>query len=217
MKKLALLFSACLFIQTPAWCVEDTCFYTDCSPADWCCYAKILSGANFLQNTTLTGNKSNYETGYLVAASVGYYGCHGFHVEGEYAYRRNRIKNIHLFSEGKAHHGHFQTSSLMANVLWDLPLWAWGCSLCNTRPFLGAGIGYDWQQMHASNSRVIFSQKWRHFAWQLMAGLTYPLFCQTELTLEYKFHQGGSHFYNHSLGVGLVYSFDFEGCHTYKG
>jgi outer membrane autotransporter protein len=97
----------------------------------------------------------------------------------------------------------------MANLLWDLPLSSWGCAFWNIQPFIGAGIGYDFQQMHSSNSRIIFNQKWHHFSWQVMAGLAYPLFCNTEITLEYKFHQGGCHFNNHSVGVGLVYKFDF--------
>ena len=35
-------------------------------------YAKILGGANFLQNTTIEGNKATYQTGYIVAGSLGY-------------------------------------------------------------------------------------------------------------------------------------------------
>ena len=41
------------------------------------------------------------------------------------------------------------------------------------------------------------------FLGRVMAGLAYPIFCNTEITLEYKFHQGGCHFHNHSIGVGL--------------
>lgn len=163
-------------------------------------YAKIFGGANFLQNTTITGNKSKYDTGYIIAGSLGYHWCYGLRLEGEYAYRRNSIKKIHFFGEGSSNRGRFQTSSCMANLLWDLPLW-------DIRPFIGAGIGYDFQRMHSSNSRIIFSQKWNHFAWQLMAGLAYPIFCNTEITLEYEFHQGGCHFRNHSVGVGFLYKF----------
>ena len=134
-------------------------------------------------------------------------GRYGLRLEAEYAFRRNAIKKIDFFVEGSSKHGHFQTSSYMANLLWDLPLSSWGCAFWNIQPFIGAGIGYDFQQMHSSNSRIIFNQKWNHFSWQVMAGLAYPIFCNTEITLEYKFHQGGRHFYNHSIGIGLVYKF----------
>lgn len=171
-------------------CVDETNFYV-----------KILGGANFLQNR----NQSAYQTGYIISGSLGYRWCHGLHVEGEYAFRRNALRKIHFFGDGFSKHGHFHTSSYMANLLWDLPLSSCAC----VHPFIGAGIGYDFQRVHSSNSHIVFHQKWRHFSWQMMAGLAYPIFCNTEMTLEYKFHQGGCHFNNHSIGVGLVYKFDF--------
>jgi opacity protein-like surface antigen len=196
--------------QAQEWCDQDFC-----CDEDNCCvdqtnfYAKIFSGVNFLQNTNKNGTRASYQTGYIVAGSLGYCWHHGLRLEAEYAYRNNDISRIHFFGEGHSKNGYFHTSSYMANLLWDMPLSSWGCTLGNLQPFIGAGIGYDFQKMHASNSRIIFNQKWNHFAWQLMAGLAYPIFCETEMTLEYKFHQGGCHFYNHSLGVGLVYHFGY--------
>jgi outer membrane autotransporter protein len=94
----------------------------------------------------------------------------------------------------------------MANLLWDLPLTYWECACCNIQPFLGAGVGYDQQRMRSSNSRIIFNQKWNQFAWQVMAGVAYPIFCNTEVSLEYKFHRSSSHFYSQSVDVGLTYN-----------
>lgn len=201
---MSLLFFMAVDAQAQESCAEESCCVDKTN-----FYAKILGGANFLQNTTLNGNKSRYQTGYIIAGLLGYSWRYGLRLEGEYAFRRNAIKKIHLFGQGFSKHGHFQTSSYMANLLWDLPLSSWGCSFWNIQPFIGAGIGYDFQQMHSSNSRIIFNQKWDHFSWQLMTGLAYPIFCQTEITLEYHFHQGGSHFYNHSVGIGLIYKFGF--------
>jgi opacity protein-like surface antigen len=180
---------------------------------DSCCvdmtniYAKIFGGVNFLQNTTISGNKTEYHAGYIFAGSLGYCWRYGLHVEGEYAFRRNAINKIHFSSQGVSKDGHFQTSSYMANLLWYLPLCSWGYTFWHIRPLFGAGIGYDSQKMHASNSRIDFNEKWHHFSWQLMAGLAFPISCHTELTLEYKFHQGGSHFYNNAVGLGLTYKF----------
>lgn len=215
MKKntLLLLMSFLFFIvadaQAQEWYVQDSC-----CPEDNCCvngtnfYAKILGGANFLQSTQITGNKSTYQTGYIVAGSLGYSWCYGLRLEAEYAFRRNDIRKIDFCIEGYSKHGHYQASSYMANLLWDLPLSSCGCSFENIQPFIGAGVGYDFQQINSSNSRVVFNQKWKHFSWQLMAGLAYTIFCNTEISLEYKFHQGSCNFYNHSLGVGLLYKFD---------
>lgn len=180
------------------FCVDQTNFY-----------AKFLSGANFLQNTTTDGNKSRYKAGYIIAGSLGYCWSCGLRLEAEYAFRRNAIKKIDFYVEGCSLGGHFQTSSVMANLLWDLPLSSWGCAFRNIQPFIGGGLGCDFQKMRSSNSRIIFCQKWKRLSWQVMAGLTYPIFCHTDMTLEYKFHQGGRRFYNHTLGIGLVYTFGF--------
>jgi opacity protein-like surface antigen len=207
---MSLLFFIAADAQAQEGCVEGSCCYEDsCFVDETNFYAKILGGANFLQHTAIDRNKSTYQTGYLIAGSLGYCWCYGLRVEAEYAFRRNAIREIDFFVEGCSKHGYYQASSYMANLLWDLPLPVWRCAFWNTQPFIGAGIGYDFPHMHSSNSRLVFNQKWSHFSWQLMAGLTYPFFCNTEMTLQYTFHQGGCHFNNHSVGVGLVYKFDF--------
>lgn len=207
---LSFLFMA-VGVQAQDWCVEDSYAYEEnCCVDETHFYAKILGGVNFLQNTVLDGNRSTYQTGYIIAGSLGYYLTDDLCVEFEYAFRRDAIKKIDFFVEGSSTLGNYQASSCMVNLLWDLPLPLWECALWECalwKPFIGAGIGCDFQRMHASNSRIVFHQKWNHFSWQMMTGLTSPFFCDTEITLEYKFHHGGSHFYNHSLGVGLVYKF----------
>jgi opacity protein-like surface antigen len=206
MKKniLLLLMPLIIFLgadaQAQEYCADDFCCVDE---TDF--YAKVLGGANFLQNTGIGRNNSKFQSGYIIAGSLGYSWCYGMRLEAEYAYRRNTIRKMHFFGQGFSKHGHLQASSYMANLVWDLPLSSWGYHFWNIQPFIGAGIGYDFQQLHASNSRIVFNQKWNHFSWQVMAGLAYPIFCNTEITLEYKFHQGGSHFNNHAIGVGLVY------------
>ncbi len=165
-------------------------------------YAKFFSGANFLQDTTLNKNHTSYQTGYVIAGSLGYRLCNGLSLEAEYAYRRNKIQEIQLFGEGTSKHGHFQASSYMGNLIWNLPALCWGID-----SFIGAGLGYDFQQMHTTTDRIIFNQKWKRFSWQLMGGLSLPIYCDTDITLEYNFHQGGIHIYNHAIGAGLIYKF----------
>jgi len=179
-------------------CVDQTNFY-----------ARFLSGVNFLQNSTTDGNKSTFEAGYIIDGLIGYCWSCGLRLEAEYAFRRNGIKKIDFYIEDCSRGGHFQDSSFMANLLWDVPVSSWTCAFGNIHPFVGVGLGYDLQQMHSSNSRIIFNQKWNNLSWQTMAGLTYPIFCNMDMALEYKFHQGGPHFYNHYVGLGLIYTFGF--------
>jgi len=193
---------------------KDSCCYEDS-----CCvygknfYVKFFSGPNFLQKTAIDGNYTTYNTGYIVDGSLGFcWRRYGLRLEAEYAFRRNAISEINFFLGGSSENGHCQSSSYMGNLLWGMPLSSWWCSgsaFWKTVPFIGAGLGYNFQQLHSSNSRIVFNQKWKQYSWQAMAGLAYPIFCNAEITLEYKFHQGGSHFYNHSVGVGLVYNFGF--------
>ncbi len=206
MKKIIplLLLSPLFFIATGAqaqecnneagYCVDEANFY-----------AKILGGANFLQTFTSGEVRSEYQSGYIIAGSVGYNWLHGLQFEAEYAYRRNAIRKIHFSGRDFSMQGQLRSSSCMANLLWDLPSCEFAC--WNLQPFIGAGIGCDFQHIHASNSRFIYNENRNRFSWQMMAGLAYPILCNTEMTLEYKFHQGGCHFFDHSLGIGLVYKF----------
>lgn len=166
-------------------------------------YAEFQGGVNFVQNTNRDGNRASYDTGYILDGFVGYQWQYGLALEFEYAYRRNDLRRIDFVQEGFSTQGHFQNTSLMGNLVWT------GCPIWNILPSVGAGLGYDYQKMHAINTRVLFNQKWNHFSWQLMAGLSYPIFCNAEVTLDYTFHSGGHHFYNHSVGLGLLYNFGF--------
>lgn len=201
----ALLFTS---IEMQAQTYDELCYEDSCCISNNKFYAEILGGVNFLQTQTNGGIRSKYKTGYIVAGSLGYRWCYGLRFEAEYAFRRNSSRNIHFFGRSFSIHGHFQSSSYMANLLWDLPLASWGCEVWNIQPFIGAGIGYDFQQIHSSNSMLTFNERKKDFAWQVMAGLAYPVLCKTNLSLEYKFHKGGfNSIYSHSLGVGLLYTF----------
>lgn len=187
---------------------EFCCYVDSCVVNQNKFYAKVFGGANFLQDTRFSGNHVRFNTGYVASGSLGYDWCNGMRLEFEYAFRRNTISKIDFnSSEGSSHNGYFQTSSYMGNLLWDLPLYSLLFASCDIRPFVGAGVGYDYERIHSSNSRIIFNQKWHRFSWQVMTGFGFMLFCKTELSLEYKFHQGGCHFNNHSLGLGLKYKF----------
>lgn len=211
MKNFILLLAAFILI-----CKEDgyaqecaELSYMDSGDLDDCpYYAKISGGVNFLQTDRRGEIDYDFETGFIVSGSLGCRLCYGFRLEAEYAYRRNCANNVHFFGRTFSVGGHFQSSSYMANLIWDIPLENWGCYFYGIQPFIGGGIGYDVQQIHLCNFAFTIHGCKRDFAWQILAGLEYPIFCHTDLSLFYKFHQGGfSQIYCHSLELGLSYSF----------
>ena len=175
-------------------------------------YTKLLGGVNFLQTESNGEIKPSFNPGYVVSGSLGYQWCSGLQVEVEYAFRRNSMRKIHYFGQDFKIPGSFQSSSYMANLLWDFSIWE--CFLGSIQPFFGGGIGYDVQQFQASEDGFKTVQNKKGFAWQLMAGLNYPLFSNTEIALEYRFHKGPLHnFFSHAIGVSFTYKF---GCQCYK-
>lgn len=174
-------------------------YYTDANNM----YSELFIGANILQT-----NPKDYETGYDISFALGYRCPYGFRFEGEYAYRRNELEEKHF------HHckgsGFFQSSSYMANFLWDMPLTSWGLDFCSIFPFGGAGVGYDFQQVHTKHKNHLARSNTisEHFSWQVIAGLSYPITYTANITLEYKYHKGGlDNIYNHSVGIGLLCKF----------
>ena len=170
-------------------------------------YSEVLGGINFLKTNKCNKVKSHYHPGYIVSGSLGYRWCGGINIEVEYAFRRNEFKNIKFSDHNYSLDGHFQSSSYMGNWLWYIPA-SFGHNFWNLKSYVGFGMGYDFQQVHGSNDELVFIQTEKGFAWQLMAGLSYPLFCKTMLSLEYKLHQGRlTYIYNNSLGVSLTHRF----------
>ena len=166
-------------------------------------YVKGLGGLNFIQVRN-HGFTSRIKTGYIASATVGYRLGYDLRVEGEYAYRRNRFKHVS---------GNVNANSFMANLLWDMPVGQCGCDLLDLTPYVGAGIGYDIQKVNVSvrtgrHSRQSFHHTKKSFAWQAIAGVSVPVYCNTDMSLEYKFHQATStRIYDHSIGLGVTYNF----------
>lgn len=176
-------------------------------------YLTLFGGANFLDVNNSGGIKPNFHPGYIVAGELGLEFCSGYRFEVEYAYRRNTLKKLHFFGQNFTLPGHVQTSSYMANVLWDVPLIGYGKYKFCFKPYVGLGVGYDVQRWHAEQDNFFINENKKGFAWQLMTGLRYQFFDKFETNIEYKFHKGPlTKFYNHSIGLGLTYKFGFDCC-----
>ncbi|HUM07669.1 MAG TPA: outer membrane beta-barrel protein, partial [Acidocella sp.] len=143
--------------------------------------------------TNHAGQSGHFDTrpSYAGAFSAGYGFGNGFRVELSGNYYRNTVHKDDASSGMQyAATGGVNTYGLMANALYDfnvnLPIY----------PYLGAGLGYQWQQLSShindvSSFKHTISGTTGSFAYNLIAGLSYPLpWVQgLSLTAEYRFMQ----------------------------
>lgn len=211
MKKFVLPFLAVIMllitVQSEAMNYGD--FYQDISCPDERCnfYAEIFGGANYIETQTRKNIKFDFDTGFMVAGTYGYRLCYGFRFEIEYAYRRNPLKKIYFYDISHKFSGRYQSNAAMANLVWDIPFNNYFCTWL-FQPFIGGGVGLDYQEIQAKSRRFCCHKKKKQFAWQAVAGIKYPIFCNMNIFAEYRFHKGGFRkFENHTIGGGLTYNF----------
>lgn len=218
-----------------AWCEPD-CSYdpcAPCAPCDPCCYNEGFyiggfGGANFLtfdkkyRHFDGSRSRSRTNTGYVAAASIGYRWCNNFRAEFEYAYRFNKLKGHHhkhhdvTSSQEYRSHGKNEaySNAYLFNLVYDI---AWCNDWC-IKPYIGAGIGYAQHHVRLRSHNVIVvggpeiaykaRSKNNGFAWQVLAGLAYPICDNLDLSIEYRFFKGNlKHLYNQNVGAGLRYYF----------
>lgn len=187
-------------------------------------YAGAFGGANWVQNSK---HHNHYKTGYILGLDAGYKWCNGLRTEFEFAYRSNQNKR-HGSSSNHSHRN--QSYAGMFNLLYDFD--AWGC-WC-VRPFIGGGIGVasvrrnHGGSSHSANGETVVlaegeeisapevvgssggshNKRRSSFAWQLIAGLAYPLNDCVDIDLSYRFFKTSEDkINNNSLVLGLNYNF----------
>lgn len=195
MKKIILTL-ATLLLSVNAYADTICCEVPCCSSTNF--YVKGTAGSNWLDSKYGT----DYNTGYLLSGAVGYRFCFGARLEGEYAYRNNNFKHFYYSVNAR-----MRSSALMVNAIYDIPL-ASCMDTCGITPFIGAGIGCDFYRFSLNTYNYSESAKANRFAWQILAGLDYPLNDCLDATVEYKFNKATStNLYNNSLAFGVTYKF----------
>lgn len=216
MKKFVLLtiLFAAFFVPQCVKAVDMEGFYVGVTGA-----ADFLSNAGIKHHGSSSGygrhNRFKYDTGFFGAIDLGYRWCSGLHLEAEVAYRYNQQKKNHRhYSEfsGRRHRGHRDVWAAMVNVLYDINM-CW----C-VEPYVGVGLGYAHTRFSRDNRFYGGYRSRRHnddnnFAWQVIAGVAYPIMCNVDIAVEYRFfnavtnrnHQKNA--YNNDIGVNLKYYF----------
>lgn len=171
-------------------------------------YAGAFGGANWVQNNH---HHNHSRTGYLLGLDAGYKWCNGLRTEFEFAYRNNQNRHNGSWDGSHNHrshrNNHHYTYAGLFNLLYDFD--AFGC-WC-VKPFIGAGIGVASNKHHRNHSNDHNNSSSRRrcsFAWQLIAGLAYPLNDCVDLSLSYRFFRTTQEkINNHGLALGLNYNF----------
>lgn len=182
-------------------------------------YIGGLGAASFLDSnrrhhdhfssTSRRNRRHEYNVGYAAGGIIGYRMCEGFRGEFEATYRDNRPRR-------HRRGGDYRSWSFMFNGYYDFADWA--CMLWDVTPYVGAGVGYTTERVRFRNRRfddelLVLRRRNRHhrkngFAWQVMAGLSYPIMECAEIAIEYTFHKGRVRkFYHHDIGGELRYYF----------
>jgi len=172
-------------------------------------YVGGLGAASFLDsNRRHHHRRQEYNVGWAAGGLLGYRWCEGWRAEFEATYRDNKPRK-------HRRGGNYRSWSFMFNGYYDFT--DWSCCLCDITPYVGAGVGYTTERTRFRHRRrndvVVLSGRNNHhsrhgFAWQVMAGLSYPICECAEISLEYTFHKGRERrFYHHDIGGELKYYF----------
>jgi outer membrane protein OmpA-like peptidoglycan-associated protein len=170
-------------------------------------YVSIEGGASWIEDAdalhtrTVNGalassdtDEASFDTGWALFASAGYAFANNWRVEAEFGYRRNGVSAVFLiFDSFQDLVGDVEEYSLMANVLYDVPLTE---RLALT---IGAGAGadnvrFDGSYLSFAGPVAASGDTWK-FAVQGLAGFSYALSRGTDLTLTYRYlHVPGPEF-----------------------
>jgi len=149
-----------------------------------------------------------FKVGYFAALSVGYRFCDRFRLEGEVGFRRNRLKDLDFGDDIVFRsNAHLSTTSWMGHLFYEYPLHF--CGFC-IKPFIGGGIGYARSEFHVKSfgEHVIDDRSTeKGFAWDVISGIAYPIWCNIDIDLEYRYFRTRFESENHSLAAGLRYYF----------
>lgn len=127
------------------------------------------------------------DAGFAGGASVGYKFDNHMRVEGEFAYRRNKL----------SHHISRNTYSGMGNVYYDFD------NSTDWTPYVGAGVGYARTGASARIGSTKVSASKGGLAYQGMGGVSYRIADKTHVGVEYRYFRGNKNIADHTAALTL--------------
>ncbi|PJD97007.1 MAG: hypothetical protein CK425_04395 [Parachlamydia sp.] len=158
-------------------------------------YVGAAGGVNFLHKSH-TRSHLNFDEGYSATLTGGYGFFDVFRAEVEGTFHRNNIRSIR-FLDGTFHCGHARSYAVMGNLIYDLYL---GNQFV---PYVGFGIGCEANRLVISAPRHRSFTNRRGFTRQLILGISYPLCCLVDVSIDYKLRRGVCHNLTQTLSLGI--------------
>ncbi len=161
-------------------------------------YVNLGAGYDLAPNSNATlpaslpgsGTQLRRDDGFAGLGSFGYAFGNGFRLELEGNYRRNGLDGMSGATVPTSASGTINSYGVMGNVLFDMDIgkpWLY--------PYLGGGVGYAWDQLNGARfsqmgSSFSPSGSSGGFAWQAIAGLSFPVsgVPGLSITAEYRYH-----------------------------
>ena len=151
-------------------------------------YLSLAGGWDDLNNVDLktdtggliTDNRMNSDNSYLVTGAIGYRFQDHFRLELEPGYSPHNFKDTTIGA--LTYDGHDRIASAMANIVYDMPL-------SDRFTFsIGGGAGAGRDDLFAHSGATVLAQgDQTGFMWQGIAGLSYSLTRNLDLTLDYRY------------------------------
>ncbi|QLH35304.1 MAG: outer membrane beta-barrel protein [Parachlamydiaceae bacterium] len=140
----------------------------------------------------------------LCAPALGFYLSRQVRIEGEFAYRYNKLQRLRYHGESFHPKGHLETFSGLINAYYEIPI-CW-CLI----PYVGAGMDYAYTRDKVTQGYSFQGEDSKSgMAWQVIGGAVYPLCFNLGVGFEYRFFQNTqlSKVQNHAIGSTIKYSF----------
>ena len=176
-------------------------------------YIGLEGGANWVdENEGFFGPASapaflpdsfEFDTGWAVLATVGYGFDSNWRIELEGGYRKNDVDLFSTFIGFTSNRGDLNEITLMANVLYDVPLTE------RLDLTFGLGAGVDRAELQSPRPGGGDDVDW-NFAYQGIAGLSYAVTSRLDLTLQYRYLHVDEANFNTPRGPVIVDHFAFE-------
>lgn len=162
-------------------------------------YMEVFGGLTLYPNLDYAGTDYKMDNGYNLGGSFGASLNQNVDLEFEIFYTKTSYTG---FSD------EFTSLSLMTNAYYNYPITE------KLVGYVGAGVGA--MQIAYDSSTVAYSQHWV-FAYQLMAGIRYPIYQNIDIFTEYRFSDAANdatlystdnvEYKSHNFTVGLRYNF----------